>query len=296
MELTKAKIRRLKELLEKEGVYVTLDRIYSYFKRYSIYKKSRSFAKYKMDKIKYNQSLPNPYKVIKVNPNSIKYAMSPSFRKRYTRDYTYVLSGNWDTIESGKSKLSEKENIKRHLTLFEEKQIYKSFKRHFLDGVPWQSTEYYKRRLKRIQKGNINPERRYGTKEKLEKRMREYDKLFKNIKENGYKSQKELHERVKKDYSVRSKIPVYNDILIPGMDEVLLSIGRDGRLIFEDGRHRLTIAKLLNLDYIPARILVRHEKWQEIRQEILESGNLEKIKKEDIDVSNHPDLNDIIRG
>jgi cyclopropane fatty-acyl-phospholipid synthase-like methyltransferase len=52
-------------------------------------------------------------------------------------------------------------------------------------------------------------------------------------------------------------------------DEVAVNIGRHGDLLFNNGAHRLCIAKLLNLPQIPIKITVRHRQWIEFKKQIL---------------------------
>jgi hypothetical protein len=54
------------------------------------------------------------------------------------------------------------------------------------------------------------------------------------------------------------------------MDEISVNIGRHGDLLFNNGRHRLTFAKLLNLSAIPVRITARHTMWEYFKQRILD--------------------------
>jgi hypothetical protein len=46
-------------------------------------------------------------------------------------------------------------------------------------------------------------------------------------------------------------------------------VRRDGRLLFIDGRHRVSVSRLLGLERIPVRIVARHAHWQAIKDEIL---------------------------
>jgi len=69
--------------------------------------------------------------------------------------------------------------------------------------------------------------------------------------------------------------------------EITVLIGRDGQLVLHDGAHRLTIAWILGLDTIPVNVLIRHERWQQIRDMIT---NQETDSKK---YSTHPDLNEL---
>jgi hypothetical protein len=72
------------------------------------------------------------------------------------------------------------------------------------------------------------------------------DALYQDIKNNGFETQKKLRGGVRKME-----------------DEVVVVIGRNGDLIFNNGRHRLAIAKILDLDKIPVKITLRHKRWVE---------------------------------
>ncbi len=56
----------------------------------------------------------------------------------------------------------------------------------------------------------------------------------------------------------------------PYADFVSINIGRNGEIILNNGRHRLAAAQLLEIPLIPILIDVRHTKWVEFRESILE--------------------------
>lgn len=64
--------------------------------------------------------------------------------------------------------------------------------------------------------------------------------------------------------------------------EISIHIGRNGELIFHDGRNRLSIAKILGLDSIPVVVLVRHKQWQDTRDRLTNDNSREE--------PTHPDL------
>jgi hypothetical protein len=47
--------------------------------------------------------------------------------------------------------------------------------------------------------------------------------------------------------------------------EISVNIDRHGRYRFQDGRHRLAIARTLGIACVPVRVLVRDRKWVEFR-------------------------------
>jgi len=144
---------------------------------------------------------------------------------------------------------------------FEDLDFFKSFKTKIDNNIPWGKTEYYKRVIKQINNGNF----KWSCKnvKEFDKRCEGWDKLFTKIKEEGYK--KGWHE-----------------------DEISINIGRNGELIFNNGRHRLTFAKLLQIDKIPVKVTVRHKNWVALKKEILEySKNYGNKVYEKL---THPDL------
>jgi len=80
-----------------------------------------------------------------------------------------------------------------------------------------------------------------------------HNKLFDKIKQEGFKTQREI---------IKSNGTVINygrkKIIRKPDDEITVGISRNGDIIFFDGRHRLNIAKILNLKKIPVKILVIH--------------------------------------
>jgi len=77
------------------------------------------------------------------------------------------------------------------------------------------------------------------------------------LENDGYMSQKELYLERRGE----------NSVLAALLNEINVDIGRDGRLLFVDGRHRLIAAKCLEIPRIPVTVLVRHKKWMEKQSE-----------------------------
>lgn len=87
------------------------------------------------------------------------------------------------------------------------------------------------------------------------------DSLYNDIRLNGYKTQVELlSEQGSSDFLDRL------------VNEITIDIGRDGQLLHVDSKHRLAIAKLLNLDKVPVFCDHRHEDWMKKRDELFRRG------------------------
>ncbi len=149
-----------------------------------------------------------------------------------------VLSGDWD-------KLNRK---------FQELDFYQSYEQRVTKGTGWEELPYYKRVLSQIEKGI----ELWSCKNKddWENRCQKLDNIFNDIKTNGYRSQLILQNENLGDKALGS------------FDEITVNIGRNGDLLFNNGRHRLTFAQLIGIERIPIKITVRHKEWELIKNEI----------------------------
>ena len=170
-------------------------------------------------------------KIYWIKTNKLKYSIIKKENGFYLdrfniyRDLGKIIDGNWDS----------KNNRKK----IKELDFYKSFYLRFKKNKNWEDTPFYKRVLSEIQGGKI----KWGSKNKndLDKRFIGIDKLYSSIKKEGFKCQKEAGGGTE--------------------DEIGVCIGRDGEFLFVNGRHRLSIAKIIGIKYIPVRIIVVHKKW-----------------------------------
>jgi len=141
---------------------------------------------------------------------------------------------------------------------FNEKKNYQAMKSHFLENVSWEES---------------GMEANRSSKE-LSEYHQGIDELYSVIKTEGYEKKRRKKHIDPRDYNV-----------------VSVHIDRDGRFIFAgSGFHRLSIAKILELEQIPVRVLARHKQWQEIMDDIYNNGLSEKHKE----LREHPDLQDIL--
>jgi len=171
-----------------------------------------------------------------VDPKKIVYTTKKEFNI-----YEYqgrVIGGNWDRLERK----------------FNEIDFYISYERRASEGRDWEELPYYKRVLGQIEAGI--PKWGCYSKKELDRRCELLDKVFESIKRNGYRSQLYVEKGQGKDR------------LLGVIDEVTVNIGRYGDLLFNNGRHRLTFAKLCGIENIPVRITVRHSEWEDFKKEV----------------------------
>ncbi len=173
-----------------------------------------------------------------------------------------VLDGDWD----------------QHHFSMEDMDVYKAYRAHFKDGVRWEDTPFYARVLREIAGGAV----KWGCRDEegLSQRVnKDIPELYDSIAKNGFKSQSEI--------TGDNTNKILNSKYLA--DEVRVAIDRDGHFIVMDGRNRLFISHLLDLDLIPVRVVLRHKDWADFKQDIVDyaatipSGKIyQKI--------DHPDL------
>jgi hypothetical protein len=121
--------------------------------------------------------------------------------------------------------------------------FYTSYEMRIKHGTPWDETPYYQQVLSQIEKGEVVWNCRNA--EEFQQKCDDWDKVFNSIRTDGYR-------------------------LYAGDDQVSVNIDRNGRLLLNDGYHRLVFCKLLALQQIPVTVVARHRKWHEFRREIYE--------------------------
>jgi hypothetical protein len=177
-------------------------------------------------------------------------------------------------------KLFKLGKLEHYIVKFEDKIVYQSFYQHFIKGKQWKETDLYKKVSNRTKGGRSLW--RYSSVDDYDKRCNMFDKLYDDIKHNGIKTQKELK---KNSLLKENRIKEIEN-------EMIVYIGSEGELILRNGQHRLSIAKLLNLEKVPVQILDRHKNWLKFRKEILTYIRRE-MKGKALQPLLHPDLSDI---
>jgi hypothetical protein len=149
-----------------------------------------------------------------------------------------VKDGGWDSLERK----------------FNELDFYESYRERVINGTSWDKLYYYQRVWRQIENGVV----KWGCKNKkdLDRRCQRLDDIYNDIKQNGCKSRAMLAEEAG------------GNIKLDGDDEIGVNIGRQGDIIFNNGRHRLALAKIAGVDRVPVQINVRHKEWEKFVKEI----------------------------
>lgn len=223
--------------------------------------------KYGSELSKYGLEI-DPFNIYWIDPDIVS---KRTGRHQYNprKDIGTVKGGSWDRNINEWRYKNHSDHI---INLFvadslDESAHYRSLESHFIDGVPWEETELYNIVISGIDHGLQLFHGSYSEVE-LRKQLEYVDQLYDAIKEDGYKTQMEI---IREGGSI--SIADFPDIFA---SEITVDVGRDGELLFVEGRHRLTIGKLLGLDEIPVVFLTRHNDW------------VAKLRNGSIP-SNHPD-------
>ena len=228
-------------------------------------------------------SAPHPLKIIHINPKKVELLTHPCFHQSIGRFGTHVIGGDWD-IANHEYSLSEAERMGsykclQHMKLVKIEQygLYEAAKAHYLDKKNWNDTGIMNAPSLKKEPKNY--------KQRIKKSIEIVDRIVNSIINEGYLSQPEIDKR----YGRVGKDPH----LPPEHSEILVNIGRTGEIIFEDGRHRLIAAKILNIETIPARVLVRHKEWQKTRKNIYRARDIRNLTAQQHSYLNHPDMDDL---
>ncbi|MCL9818301.1 hypothetical protein [Natronocalculus amylovorans] len=191
----------------------------------------------------------------------------PQFRNPKYRLAGRVFSGEWDRVD----------------TRFNESTVYRSFLARFDRGVTWEETDFYKESTSAIKNGATL----WGcsTRDEFDRRCKQLDTLYNRIASGGYKTQNELYEYNEQGVG-------FDHIGRVVWGEIAVNVGRDGEFIFQDGRNRLAMAKIQDLESVPVVILVRHKKWQRLRDQVVR-GQIESSELQD-QIRSHPDILDLV--
>lgn len=187
--------------------------------------------------------------IIWVQPDEIERELTDQIK--ISDVHPLVDDGNWDL----------------NTTNFADNIFYKSARAHFLHNKSWQETESFKKNLSEIQNGV----QRFGctNENELVRRYLRWDELYDSIKKNGYKSAQELIGEPR--------------------DEINVAIGRYGKILFNNGRHRLAICKILGVRSIPVFVILRHAEWVQFKRDISNFAGRRRNQKLYADIP-HSDL------
>lgn len=241
------------------------------------------------NRIKYGSAAPKRYRLIRIDPTEVDHLLTPHFWYRVSNFATHITDGDWDRRYSDKQVMlnGRYEGIDEPtLIKFENYGLYTAAKERFTNGTEWADTEFYQWVTNDWLPSDPDTSQNwYGSRERVQSALRAFDEMYDNIERHGYLTQRELSER--------DEAPTETPGPVPEHHEIAVDIGRDGELIFDDGRHRFIAARILGLETIPVRVLVRHREWQRLRTIANDASSRTDLAKRVEKHFRHPDMQDV---
>ena len=203
-----------------------------------------------------------------IDPASIVYLPTRRFDKWLNMGE--IRDGNWDQPDGQ----------------FDDRPLIQTLQARFDDGISWDELEYVQQALSTVPNGG-STWNGCRSPEDVRRRCKQLDELYETIRDQGFKSQTELHGSDNKS------------ILLSGSfdrskTDIVLHIAGNGELLFVDGNHRLAIAKILDIDAVPVRISIRHKQWQQIRELAANVDGERELPQSVMRHRNHPDLKQLL--
>lgn len=195
----------------------------------------------------------SPSQLVYVDPEDITRKSDSGCN--FLRHAGAIIGGDWDDRDRGDIR---------------ETSRYSSFVQRLEKDKEWEDTKFYQYKTRRIESQSQTKDK-YRSKNYLDNKCEEIDELYDSIRTHGYQPQEKLLEEKQPDGSsdlVSNYIPLFPDYCVR-RHEVAIDIGRDGSMYWNEGRHRITISLILDLDYIPVRVVARHRQWQQIRNTVM---------------------------
>ncbi len=260
--------QRSKHLVRTEGIRGFLRSSSRYFMSNVLNSERYYRTRFRLRQL--NQSrkhgpVPHAFEMKWVSPEDINRISNTSPSVKWKKA-GIVESGDWDLSE----------------TLFEEYDLYNAIQQRFEQGLEWKETNFYNRVESQIEDGQT----KWGcqTISEFDSRCLDLENLYQSIKKNGYIPRSQLIKKKDETPSTDNFAAISNSCLYK-YDEIAVDIDRNGEFLFIDGRNRLSICKILDVDEIPVRVVRRHKSWQDYRRAISEN------EKNGIQ---HPDCVDLI--
>jgi hypothetical protein len=233
-------MERLKRLLKNRKLLTPIA-----YNLHHAYIELKAMHRMKINQLKYGKQYNAGWFGLKyVNPEEIQLKMLGGYEFKKIA-IGRIVGGDWDL---------KTENFNTFGT-------YTGLIDRFIFKREWEEIKLYKFAMDRVHSNGLY--RNISTEEDVLNRFAYVDKLFDNIKADGYKLQKELKTW---NSGEQGTLPGY-------LREITVNISRDGSYILDDGRHRLSIAKILKLEKIPVCILVVHRDFILSEQNIMHGNS-----------------------
>lgn len=265
----------------------TASRVWDFYRRYGLLSLLRAVSENK------HRAIPFHYRVaLRRTMNELRYgpgAVTEPLRVHWVRPETVQYNGPTFSHEKyiGTVRSGDWDEERTRLT---HEEMYRGLRDRFVEECAWENTRYLAFAEQQFEEGD--EWLGHTSLESFEENRLPYlDQIYADIEENGYKPQSELTAD-SYDEKRHGSVPDYHS----DINEITCNIARDGELLLNNGIHRISIAKMLDLDQIPIQIVARHEGWQEIRTAVAESDQRAVTASEYGVDQSHPDLQQLCRS
>lgn len=210
----------------------------------------------------------DPTKLLWIDPTDVEYLTGTVDSGPTTSHLDHVDSFHRNEVQFGSVRGGDWDQSDDRFT---DLKLCQAIDQRIREGNAWESTEFYRRHVQLIEKQGESFS--CESEARLRRNCERTDKLIDKIREDGYKTQRELGTG-------------------KPSQEICVNIGRDGQFLFNGGgRHRLSIARALELSSVPVLVLVRHRQWQATRDRLRKAENPRNVT---LDASlAHPDLEEL---
>jgi len=176
---------------------------------------------------------------------------------------------------------------------FEQTPVYTSFREVFIDGGTWENTRFFHNLMKLMDRqGQVY---RCTSREALLERLDSHvGQIWHSMRRHGYRSQAAILESLwLRDAASGDFRPFqvagYHSAITTN-HEIKIGLNEDGDLLFLDGRHRMAIARLLDVPEVPVNVIFRHHLWLERRARLLDLLGQPPADGAGLLEPDHPDL------
>jgi hypothetical protein len=199
-----------------------------------------------------------PFEVAWVDPSAITRFTGQEypFWVNIKHQFGTVRGGNWDRREPPIDIAYDGTPPALYLAdRFEETVLHRSLRERFDEGIPWEETAFVQTATEIVREGGTVWNGCQSVAD-VERTCDAVDRLYESMRQRGCLSYRTV---------LRERDALDVDYLQCLKGEILVNVARDGELLFVDGRHRLSIAKLLGVERVPIAVLVRHSGWMRSR-------------------------------
>lgn len=170
-----------------------------------------------------------------IEPARIVETVRPSIVGKSGRSTCHVLAGSWDL-----ERVSFADNYYG---------MHRSFEQHFDEGAAWEDTRFVQTMLHFADCGGPYWHN-CTTRETILERCARVDDLYRSLRDDGFRPPPGVeHGRAGLEAG-------------PRLTAIAVNVSRTGDLLYENGKHRLSLAKILGIPMIPVRMIARHASWQ----------------------------------